>query len=65
MIGRIRTLAVACLLLLGSDATPRLIAPPHPDGITWSPYRPVFAHFHHIPLRTSIPDVDAFPEERV
>lgn len=57
MIGRIRTLAVACLLLLGSDATPRLIAPPHPDGITWSPYRPVYVHEHHIPWRSYGPDM--------
>lgn len=56
MIARaLRDVAVVCLLLVASDAAPRQFTAPL-DGVTWSPYRPVYVHEHHIPMRSYGPD---------
>jgi hypothetical protein len=47
-----RALLLILAVLLAGDGVPRQISPPN-DGITWSPYRPVYVHFHHIPLRVN------------
>lgn len=52
---------VVCLLLLASDTLPHNFAATPLDGITWSPYRPVYGREHHIPMRTYV--YDAPPPE--